>query len=305
MPDDPRLEIGKVFLAEAAEMVAARDKCRIIHGTSDIDASGDEVEMCARNLLKGRLGANYYVGHGHVCDRTWKASPQFDIIVSDNALFTSLFRGMNGTEYFPYETVYGVGEVKATYYQSKQPIQKFIAACDELQTLNRAPVPANFVRAHTDGIVLQPPLTWDYALPKKNHLFKFLLFVDAGDFDIDDVKEIYNATPLDKLPNVVCFLNRGLIARITVTFDASGAGTPAFLVHPELRPVPIQGQQLAWSLFCEQKNELAHSWAWLYTLIVAHLCACTVRPVSPLDYMSTLATTNDNHKFDLVTSLRG
>ena len=212
---NPQLEINRVLLAEAADMVAARTKCAIIHHTSDIDAAGDEVEMCVRHILRSRIGNNYCVGHGHICDVTWKTSPQFDIVIADNALFTSLFRTANGTEYFPFETVYAVGEVKSTYRKSNDQIAKFMQACDKLKTLARQDVPPSFIRSHTGGFDLGSALVTDRH-GKQNHLFKFMLFVDSGDFDLDDIIPLYKAASVERLPNVVCLLDRGIVVRSSV-----------------------------------------------------------------------------------------
>ena len=119
MTDDLQLELERVVLSEAAEIVAAREKCLILHATSDIDAAGDEVEICVRSLLRRRLGQNYYVGHGHIVDLDWKVSPQLDVIIADASVAPAIFRSENGTEYFPYEAVHAVGEVKATYRKAK------------------------------------------------------------------------------------------------------------------------------------------------------------------------------------------
>ncbi len=93
-------------------MVAARAKALLIHHTGDPDAAGDEVEQAVRTVLRRKLPSAYYVGHGRVVDARWASSSQLDVVIADNLGASVLFRTAAGTEYFPYESVYAVGEVK-------------------------------------------------------------------------------------------------------------------------------------------------------------------------------------------------
>ena len=97
-----KLELEKCLMTDAAELVAARMKSKIIHGTKDTRAAGDEVEKVVRKSFSRKLPDRFYVGDGHIVDENLVTSPQLDIIISDKQNAPVLFKGENGTKYFTY-----------------------------------------------------------------------------------------------------------------------------------------------------------------------------------------------------------
>src|SRR6266550_9409493 len=149
----PRLKMEKVLQSDAAEIVAAREKSRLIHGTKNINASGDEVERVVRRILRRKLPQLYHVGHGHIVDSSGSNSPQLDVVLTDNSQSPVLFEAENGTQYFPYEAVYAVGEIKSTYYKAEHPIEAFANTLKTIRnTLQRDPVISKneIKRAHAE-----------------------------------------------------------------------------------------------------------------------------------------------------------
>lgn len=61
--DFPKFELEQVFRGDAADILAAREKARIIHHGRDIRTAGDEVEMTFRKVLRCKLPCSYYIGH--------------------------------------------------------------------------------------------------------------------------------------------------------------------------------------------------------------------------------------------------
>ena len=121
----PRLELLKTMQVEAAGLIAARTKAVLIHHVKNISSAGGVVEKSVRKVLRKRLPAKYHVGQGHIVNPTLKTSPQFDVIIADNSSFPLLFKDDNGTEWFSYESVYALGEVKSSYDKSKKYIEVF------------------------------------------------------------------------------------------------------------------------------------------------------------------------------------
>jgi hypothetical protein len=294
MTEDLRLELERVVLTEAAEIIAAREKCLILHATSDIDAAGDEVEICVRNLLRRRLGQNYYVGHGHIVDMDWTVSPQFDVIVADASVVPAIFRSENGTEYFPYEAVHAVGETKAIYRKAKNQIEAFMKARQKISTLNRADVPANYIRGYSGGFYFGSGFVSSDRKGAQNNLFTFMLFAGSGDFSVADGAKLYSSNAADKFPNIVCLLDRGLI--VYTQFDKFSPSDGkyenlSFLSQPS-RPAIDKDRVFAWTLYSNGNNEpRALSWGALYGILADHLMNNTLKPESPIRYLQRLAST--------------
>ena len=113
-----QLELLKVFQLDALELLSAHNRGKVIHTSKNISAAGDEVEITFREILKRKLPNRYYVGRGHIVDNALNSSSDFDVIIADNANSPILFRTQKGNEYFPFESVYAIGEVKSSYYRT-------------------------------------------------------------------------------------------------------------------------------------------------------------------------------------------
>jgi hypothetical protein len=279
-----------VFLHDAADLVAARQKGVLIHHTRDIDAAGDEVEIAARDVLKRRLARGYYVGHGHIVDSRLVTSPQLDVIVADNSNTPVLFRTENNTEYTPYESVYAVGEVKSCYYKSKKYIEGFSTVLRRIKTeLQREKVSANYVGG---GIELGTGLTTGIRVPYRNPMFSFLLFVDAGDFALGDVLEHYRKTPVDELPNVVCFLNRAVLFNGRVRRKDGRQHFSGVTVQPEFGPPETPDEINRWVFLSLGNAETcpAYSLAFLYFALTGHLATCMLKPPNMGIYLNSIFT---------------
>lgn len=204
-------EINKVYEEEAAQLAEARTRSKVIHTSGDIDASGDEIELPFRDFLRSKLPSQYYVSQGHVVDKELKVSPQLDVIIADNNATPILFKGQNGTEYFPYESIYLFGEVKSTYVKSKHYISAFSSKCQNIKhILQRDQTPSNYIG---NGISLGVSLSGNVNVQYRNPLFSFMLFVDSGDLDEKDLRSEYSKFSDEYLPNIVCFADGKVIAK--------------------------------------------------------------------------------------------
>jgi hypothetical protein len=279
----PTLDVGKVFLVDAAEIVAAREKSILIHHTRDVDAAGDEVEQAVRAAFARRLPSRYYTGHGHIVDADLHTSPQLDIVVSDGHFTPTLFRGTSGTEYFPYESVYGFGEVKSTYDKYKDPVGSFVETIRRVRSgLKRKPAPPNYAG---DGVFLAPPLSTGVKVAYQNPLFTFMFFVSGGKFALQDLAELYRRTPVRELPSVVCLLDVGLVVNCRVSPD--GTRLEAYNRHPELLD---ESPLNRWYLlrFGSNEERIGSNLAFLYAMLLAHVQGVRLLRIEPDDYLSRL-----------------
>lgn len=292
-----KLELAQVLQSDAAELVAARTKALLIHGTGDIDACGDEVEMAARTVLRRKLPAAYYVGHGHILDVTWTSSPQFDVILADGTGTPILFQGENGTEYFPYESVYAVGEVKTTYRKSKKYVEAFSDSLSFVRNKLRREATLN--DSLPGGIKLGRPLRVDDKRPLRNPLFSFMLFVDSGDFHPNDLRALFSDRPASELPNVICFLDRGILMYMGVSavFGPDGPKDVQFGgidLYPEFAPRPsgvAADQRLdcrgwVFRTFESESHPHSGSFGFLYFALTNHLRVCVLQPPDMFAYLT-------------------
>lgn len=195
-----RLDLLAVYKSEAVRIAAAREIAAIIHASGDIRASGNEVERTVREVIADRLPSRCRTTHGHIIDYQSGTSPQLDVIISEDIAAKSLFETADGTEYVPYEAVYAVGEIKAAYYKSQQPIQKFSENIRKIRESMRRQTGTN------------------------HRVLKFMFFASANDFAVADVKDFYRSTPKEDLPNFVCLMDLGVIT--FTQFLPNGHGDP-------------------------------------------------------------------------------
>lgn len=234
----PKFEIDNFFLQDANEIFSARSKGMSLHKTRDIDAAGDEIELPVKDLLKRRLPSHYYVGQGHIVDSNLNTSGQFDILISDNKGSPVLFSSQNNTDYLAFESVYGVGEIKSTFYKSKKYIGDFVKKVKAVnEHLFREPTPptqlSQDINFAAGGAIT---ITSGDTRPYKNPLFKFMFFVDSGDADLIEVcRELDGFSPKDA-PNVVIFLDKGIILKTEVDVTTTPATFKQVNLWPEFIP---------------------------------------------------------------------
>lgn len=205
------IDISKLFADEANSLVEAREKCIKLHGTDDIRSAGDEVEISVREFFQRNLPKRFYVTHGHLIDHSGAVSPQIDLIVSDNTTIPALMRAKDGTEYIPIDSVYAIGEIKSSFYKSKNYISDFSDSLKYIRTeMNRS-----LVENTIHGGVKNDSLLRDMVLgrPNKhlNSLFSFIFFVSSGDFTIESLEKDFSKIANEDLPSMIVFLDGGVV----------------------------------------------------------------------------------------------
>jgi hypothetical protein len=282
----PRLELLKTMQIEAADMLAARTKAVLIHHVKNIRAAGGVVEASVRKVLRRRLPPKYYIGQGHIVNPTLHTSPQFDVIIADNNSLTMLFTDDDGTEWFPFGSVYAVGEVKSSYDKSKKYIEAFSENIKSMKTQFNWPKQTCLATAyHKGGSQSQNTVTID-------RLFTFMVFVDSSEFKTEDIEAFYKRTPAGHLPNIIYFVDKGIL--LNMKFNDSGYPMEMNL-HPEVADQMGMVQYSSkWCLrhFADQ-NEAVGLGAALFTfyyLLISHLEDCNLGAMSLLPYyiMSTV-----------------
>ncbi len=201
-----KLDLLKGLQLEANALIAERHKSHIIHAAKNIRASGDVVESSVRRLLARRLSPRHRVGQGHVINPMLSTSPQFDIVIADDCS-PLLFSDGNGTSWFPYESVQAIGEVKSSFEKYKKQIEAFCGNIDRTKSqFNWQKQPRQGLASTKNGQTVKTVLI--------HPLFTFMVFVDSATFDISDIDSFYKKTPAQNLPNMVYFVDKGILLSI-------------------------------------------------------------------------------------------
>lgn len=282
-----KFELERVFKSDAADILAAREKARILHHGRDIRTAGDEVEMAVRKVLGRKLPSSFYIGHGHIVDEHLRQSSQLDVVIANKDGVPVLFQAENESEYFPYEGVYAIGEVKSSYDSSKQYIHAF---ADTLKTI-RSQLQRKQFKAATP-FRLSP-------LPYGNPLFSFIFFVDQGDFQVEQIRDLYRERPAEELPNIVCILNRGVIVNAVSHMwkekwipTEQGKPHSISLIPERNSDYRFQPIEFHWVLteHGEDETQLSANLANFYYLLMQHLQQCQLTLPDFTQYV--------NHIFD-------
>lgn len=276
------LDIPAIFKSDAQDIIKSRADAIRIHG-SNIRASGDEVEVSVRDYLHRMLPPRYYVSQGHLLDKFGNASPQLDVIVSDNFNLPSLMTTKDGTRYIPIDSVYSVGEIKSTYYKSNKPIEAFSETIKDIKENLHHPDIINTAHEGMNNDTLMRDLLWAKENKVLNRIFFFAIFVDGGDFKFEDISSFYTSQGIKYLPNLVIILNQGAILRASFldeNFDINR--------YPE----EPKKEQEDW-YFCpfpgrESGSQEGNHLAFLYYSLVEHLTNSLLEPPSLKDYLSKL-----------------
>ena len=205
------LNIPKIFRADAEELQKVRQKAALIHGT-DIKAAGNEVEQAVRDYLRRMLAPRYHVTVGHLIDSENRISSQIDVIIADNSNLPSLLTAADGTEYIPITSVYAIGEVKTTYYQSKHYLRRFHEVLTEISGMNRPLVENTSRNGITPSTTLQDMVRPHRPNKHWNNLFSFLICIEGGDFNFAKAKGFLTSVPSELLPSLSVILDTGIVS---------------------------------------------------------------------------------------------
>ena len=187
-----QLDLASVFASDAADIAKARTEATSIHGTGDIRAAGNEVEIAVRDYLRRILPPRWYVTSGHLIDQAGKTSPQLDVIIADNFNLPSLLTTKDGTEYVPITSTLAIGEVKSTYRHSERPYERFSNVLQGIHEEMHRPLIENTAypeiskNSAIEDLIINNPNKY------LNHLFSFVLIADSGDFDFRKIETTFN-----------------------------------------------------------------------------------------------------------------
>ena len=252
------VELLRIYNALADQLTISADLAGLLHGIKDIRAGGNEIEIAVRDTLSELLPKRYHVGQGHIIDRKLSVSKQYDLVISENVEYGSIIKTKDQTELFFYETVFAIGEVKATWdinslKSTKESIEHL------RQNLDRAQIDSRAILSGSSEIRLPSAITQN---PYRNPLFNFSLSIKAD--RLQRLKEIISDRENWKyIPNVMVVLNAGVF--VLVKISDLNKGELNIHLYPEFQSGNMDyewrfisstdpGRNLAYLLFCLQEH---------------------------------------------------
>lgn len=249
------IELLKIYKSFADQINISADISSMLHGVKDIKASGNEIEISLRTILNELLPNKYNVSHGHIVDKELNISKQYDLLITENIDYKSIAKTKDSTEIFFYETIFALGEVKATWNVTN--INSTVDSIVDLKSrLSRSPISNNTILSGNSEIQVNEALTDN---PIRNPIFTFA-FALKSDKDLRNLKKVYLVdASLINLPNITVILNEGIIVLVNKEDLAKGIVTinlyPEFIVDYtkyiwKFISSTDVGKNLAYLLFC-------------------------------------------------------
>jgi hypothetical protein len=274
-----------VYQEEVNKLLQSRKSGGIIHSTGDIRGSGDETEIAFRHFLSSRLPSKYIVGHGHIVDRFLNVSPQCDVIIADNSATPILLEGKDGLQYFPYESVYAVGEVKSTYLKASHYVSAFSKTIQHIQDeLRRDPSPPRYIG---NGITLGEGFNTGEKRPFRNPLFNFMVFFDSGDYEDAAVMKEYVALKEETLPDITCFLDGHILSKAKLNRAEDKLEIAQLECHPFQK---VDHKEVDWvrMTFEEGDEKRGQALAVFMMQLFDHLDSCVLKSPPIGDYLTNV-----------------
>lgn len=282
------IELKKVYGSFADQLNVSASISGILHGLSDIKASGNEIEVALRNVFQELLPTRYTISHGHIVDKSLNVSRQYDFIISEGQDFRSILKTKDTTEIFFYETVFATGEVKATW--NRNSFNDTVSSIHHLKSeLNRNVVDNRTILSGNNEIHLSSEITSN---PNRNPLFCFAFAIksEKGLAKISaDYKKKENWS---KLPNVTVILNEGLYVLINKRHLTEGKLT--INLYPEFQ---ISNDDFEWKFI--SSSEGGQNVAFLLFCLLEHLSNTLLEKPSYLLYSSSLLSIKEESLINL------
>lgn len=255
-----QLSIKDFFWLDVQKIKSACKQADIIRGDAkNVRTAGDEVEITLRNFFKEKLAPKYDVTTGHVVDHNLKVSPQLDVIIADSIKSPVLATLTDKTQHVFYETVYAIGEVKKSWYDDSL-LKKFSSTIKTIKKeLERDDIGKDILECGDNQLKIKGDVTSN---PRRNMLFSFILFAEKS-VSLKKITNTINATPNEFLPNVIVFIEGGVVVNVNKSMLAQNK------VEINLYPELVTKDDGEWIFIgLDEENQRL---TYLYLLLLEHL----------------------------------
>jgi hypothetical protein len=276
---DIKFELHKVYKAYTDQLFLAGNISNILLDNSNISAAGGQVEGSLRSLLAVLLPERIKVTHGHIVDKSAQLSYQQDILIADSFHTRSLIETLDGTEFFPFESVFATGEVKKTW--SFKNLESAIKAVKRnKEVLARETIPSNVLMTGSNFIQVPSQLSSN---PYRNPLFTFSFSLAQEDSQsgLSKLAAVYkNRNEWRNLPNISVVLNKGIY--VLLDTNRLKSNEMAIKLYPEY----VTNEEACEWFFLQLEPE--ESLAYLVFILIQHINDTVLERASLLTYSKSL-----------------
>jgi hypothetical protein len=274
---DVKFELGSVYKTYADQLLLAGNISGILLDNSNIDAAGGQVEGTLRILLNNLLPERVAVSHGHIVDKNTSISYQQDVLIAESFYTRSLIKSLDGTEFYPYESVFATGEVKKTWSQDKLLLAMKSIKRNKVD-LKRKEIPSDQLSTGSSFIKLAEPVTSN---SYRNPLFCFSFSLDFDKtYNEKKLNEIYTSGEnLKVVPNISVVLTRGIY--VLVDEAKLNEGLLSIKLYPEFQ----NGVKYRWVMLKLKPEE---NLAYLIFMLTQHINDTILERVSAMDYAQAM-----------------
>jgi len=233
------------------------------------------------------------------CGQVPKCESQFDIIVADNNATPILFKAENGCQFFPWESVFAVGEIKASYRRVKNPIRMFAQNVAKLKTqLVRLPTPPSYLG---NGVSLGKAFKSSDERKVRNPLLSFMVFFDSGAATRASLADEYSGASDEYLPIVTSFLDGKAIVKAELERAQNGVKMGMMDLNPQRT---LDRKDVHWMLidYVSQSDGGAQALVVLMLGLFDHLNNCRLMPPPIHEYLNAITRTAANQPLPLSLS---
>lgn len=282
------LELLKLYQTYADQLNISASLSAILHKARDIKASGNEIEIAVRSILSQLLPMKYKISNGHIIDQSLTVSKQYDLIISEHIDHNPIAHFNDTTELFFYESIYLIGEIKATW--NAKNLSDCMQSIKDLKTrLSRRGINNRTLISGNQEVELEFPLSTN---PVRNPLFNFV-FAIKEDVDLNKLKNIYTLDDTLKYqPNITVILNRGIF--VLVNKEELTKGNLSVQLYPEY---VTDYSTVAWKFIDCSKG--GRNLAYLLFCISQHLNNVILEKPPYLKYSSSLLELDVENLLDL------
>lgn len=277
---DVKVNLKQIYKTYSDQIIYSNYISGLLIDHSNIKAAGSEIEDSLRKCLAKLLPEKVIVSQGHIIDESLKISYQQDVIIADNFFSKSLIQTLDGTEIFPYESVYATGEVKRQW--SQKNLKSLIKSIERSKSdLTRLKIESNLIESGSSFIKTSNQITNN---PFRNPLFTFSFSLDFDEsYSLKRISQLLKNTKTEYLPNVSVVLNEGIF--VFVNREKFDQGLLEVSLYPEFKA----GEDFCWVFITMEPEDCL---AYLVFMITQHLSESVLSKSAYLKYIQNMIEIN-------------